>query len=146
MRTTSGSGSLPGTFDGRSLIHPTHKSATLQQRSWRACKNLPFDSGRFRRIQDGLRRGRLKVLSNARCESGSRSAATPTSARSPGWPENDERALTVDRFIRMYDPQSNTLGAYNADGTTRTPYKPDPTPHGYATNLDYWLAQPGFGP
>jgi hypothetical protein len=48
--------------------------------------------------------------------------------------------------IRIYDPKTNTFGAYNADGTTRTFYKPDPAAHGYATNLDYWNAQPGASP
>jgi hypothetical protein len=51
-----------------------------------------------------------------------------------------------DGSIRIYDPQSNTFGAYNANGTTRTFYKPDPAQHGYATNWDYWLAQPGYAP
>ena len=45
--------------------------------------------------------------------------------------------------IRAYDPATNSFGAYNATGTTRTFYKPDPAQHGYPTNLDYWNAQPG---
>ncbi|CAB4924327.1 unannotated protein [freshwater metagenome] len=44
---------------------------------------------------------------------------------------------------RVYDPASNTFGSYNADGSIKTFYKPDPAVHGYATNWDYWLAQGG---
>jgi pyocin large subunit-like protein len=46
----------------------------------------------------------------------------------------------------MYDPATNTFGAYNASGTTRTFYMPDPLLHGYPGNWDYWLAQPGYAP
>jgi hypothetical protein len=45
--------------------------------------------------------------------------------------------------IRVYEPSTNTFGAYNSSGTTRTFYQPDPAVHGYPTNLDYWKAQPG---
>ena len=51
-----------------------------------------------------------------------------------------------DGSIRIYDPESNTFGAYNADGTTRTFYKLDPAQHGYATNWDYWVSQVGYTP
>jgi len=37
--------------------------------------------------------------------------------------------------IRVFDPGTNTFGAYNADGTTRTLFRPS-TP-------DYWQTQPG---
>jgi hypothetical protein len=45
--------------------------------------------------------------------------------------------------VRIYDRGTNTFGAFNPSGTTRTFYKPDPAAHGYASNWDYWLAQPG---
>ena len=48
--------------------------------------------------------------------------------------------------IRMWDPRTNTFGAYNSDGSTRTFYKPDPKIHGHPTNLDYWSEQPGDDP
>jgi len=48
--------------------------------------------------------------------------------------------------IRIYDPKTNTFGSYNANGTTRTFYKLDPGVHGYPTNMDYWLDQPGSAP
>jgi len=48
--------------------------------------------------------------------------------------------------IRVYDPETNTFGSYNADGTTRTFYRPDPEHHGYESNWDYWLDQPGNPP
>jgi pyocin large subunit-like protein len=38
-------------------------------------------------------------------------------------------------IIRIYDPKSNTFGAYNANGTTRTFFKP--------TNPSYWDRQSG---
>jgi RHS repeat-associated protein len=54
----------------------------------------------------------------------------------------------IDRsgIIRVYDPATNTFGAYNQNGTTRTFYRPDPSLHGYPTNLDYWNAQRGHTP
>jgi pyocin large subunit-like protein len=48
--------------------------------------------------------------------------------------------------IRIYDPATNTFGSYNAAGTTRTFYMPNPLLHGYPTNWDYWLSQPGYAP
>ena len=48
--------------------------------------------------------------------------------------------------IRVYDPVTNRFGAYNANGTTRTFYRPDPAIHGYPTNTDYWNVQPGIAP
>jgi len=48
--------------------------------------------------------------------------------------------------IRVYDPETNTFGAFNPDGTTRTFFKPSPLHHKYPTNLDYWHAQPGTAP
>jgi RHS repeat-associated protein len=48
--------------------------------------------------------------------------------------------------IRVYDPATDTFGSYNADGTTRTFYRPDPAAHGYPTNQAYWNAQPGSAP
>jgi hypothetical protein len=46
--------------------------------------------------------------------------------------------------IRIYDPATNTFGAFNADGTTKTLFKPDPNVHGYRTNWEYWLVQRGL--
>ncbi|PZQ45426.1 MAG: hypothetical protein DI556_22725, partial [Rhodovulum sulfidophilum] len=40
--------------------------------------------------------------------------------------------------IRVYDPDANTFGAYNANGTTKTFYRP--------TSPTYWDRQPGNGP
>jgi hypothetical protein len=48
--------------------------------------------------------------------------------------------------IRTYDPDTNTFGAYNPDGTVATFYKPDPAVHGEASNWDYWLTQDGDPP
>jgi hypothetical protein len=41
--------------------------------------------------------------------------------------------------VRVYDPATNTFGAYNADGTTKTFYKP-------ADGARYWARQPGSAP
>ena len=38
-------------------------------------------------------------------------------------------------------PETDTFGVRTADGTPRTMYVPDPTVHGYPTNLDYFNAQ-----
>jgi hypothetical protein len=48
--------------------------------------------------------------------------------------------------IRIFDPDSNTFGAYNTSGTTRTFFTPDPAVNGYPTNWDYWDSQPGYSP
>jgi filamentous hemagglutinin len=48
--------------------------------------------------------------------------------------------------IRIYDPATNSFGAFNPSGTTATLFKPDPAIHGLPTNWDYWLTQPGGPP
>lgn len=48
-----------------------------------------------------------------------------------------------DGVIRIYDRATNTFGSYNADGTTRTFYKPDPAKHGLRDNEAYWRRQEG---
>lgn len=48
--------------------------------------------------------------------------------------------------VRAYDPRTNEFGAFNPDGTTRTYFRPDPAGHGFQTNWDYWLSQPGVPP
>jgi len=55
-------------------------------------------------------------------------------------------AIDSNGVMRAYDPNTNTFGSYNANGTTRTLFKPDPSIHGYETNWDYWLSQPGAAP
>jgi hypothetical protein len=51
-----------------------------------------------------------------------------------------------DGAIRTYDPTTNEFGSFNSDGTTRTYFAPDPASHGFPTNWDYWLNQPGSEP
>ncbi len=46
--------------------------------------------------------------------------------------------VDADGVIRVFDPKSNTFGAYNPDGTTRTFFKPSST--------TYWDRQPGRSP
>jgi RHS repeat-associated protein len=46
--------------------------------------------------------------------------------------------------IRIYDPDTNTFAAYNADTSTRTFFRPDPAIHAYPTNWDYWVDQGGI--
>jgi pyocin large subunit-like protein len=46
--------------------------------------------------------------------------------------------IDADGVIRVYDPATNTFGAFNPDGTTRTLFKP--------TRTDYWSRQPGDVP
>jgi hypothetical protein len=41
----------------------------------------------------------------------------------------------------FYNPSSNTFGVQAADGTPMTLFRPDPSKHGYPTNLDYYDAQ-----
>lgn len=46
--------------------------------------------------------------------------------------------VDTDGVVRIYDPQTNTFGAYNADGTARTLFKP--------TSPTYFDRQPGTPP
>ena len=46
-------------------------------------------------------------------------------------------------FIRLYDPVDDVFGSYTATGGARSLFRPDPAYHGYATNMEYWNAQPG---
>lgn len=48
--------------------------------------------------------------------------------------------------IRVYDQARNLFGSFNPDGTTRTFFSPNPAIHGYASNLAYWIEQPGAPP
>jgi hypothetical protein len=47
--------------------------------------------------------------------------------------------VDADGVIRVYDPETNTFGSYNADGTTRTFFKPK-------TGAAYWATQPRWAP
>ena len=47
--------------------------------------------------------------------------------------------VDADGVIRMYDPQTNTFGSYNSDGTTRTFFKP-------TRGAAYWADQKGQPP
>jgi len=40
-----------------------------------------------------------------------------------------------------YNPATEEFGVAQGNGTIRTYFKPDPSIHGYATNLDYFNAQ-----
>ena len=40
-----------------------------------------------------------------------------------------------------FNPRTDEFGVISRDGTVKTYYKPDPTKHGLATNLDYFNAQ-----
>jgi hypothetical protein len=47
--------------------------------------------------------------------------------------------IDADGIIRVYDPETNTFGAYNANGTTKTFFTPK-------RGIDYWNEQPGSSP
>jgi len=47
--------------------------------------------------------------------------------------------IDADGVIRVYDPATNTFGAYNPNGSTRTFFTPK-------RGLDYWNDQPGVAP
>ncbi|MHB1597050.1 MAG: polymorphic toxin-type HINT domain-containing protein [Streptosporangiaceae bacterium] len=55
-----------------------------------------------------------------------------------GLQENMPIKIDEEGVIRIYDPQTNTFGAYNPSGTTRTFFQP--------TSPTYWLRQPGVEP
>jgi hypothetical protein len=46
--------------------------------------------------------------------------------------------VDAEGIIRVYDPKTNTFGAYNPNGTTRTFFKP--------TSPTYWDRQPDLPP
>lgn len=48
-------------------------------------------------------------------------------------------SFSADGVIRVYDPATNTFGAYNPSGTTRTFFTPK-------RGIDYWTKQPGTSP
>jgi hypothetical protein len=43
--------------------------------------------------------------------------------------------------VVRYDPNTDEFGVASRDGIIRTYYKPDPSVHGYPTNMDYYNAQ-----
>jgi len=43
--------------------------------------------------------------------------------------------------VVVYHPATNTFGIKNAAGEPKTMFKPDPTKHGYPSNMDYFNAQ-----
>lgn len=47
--------------------------------------------------------------------------------------------IDANGVIRVYDPATNTFGAYNPNGTTATFFTPK-------TGADYWAKQPGVSP
>jgi pyocin large subunit-like protein len=47
--------------------------------------------------------------------------------------------IDSDGVIRVYDPQTNTFGSYNPNGTTKTFFTPK-------RGIDYWNDQPGTSP
>lgn len=51
----------------------------------------------------------------------------------------------IARAVRSDRRRRNAAAEFDRlfDGTTRTFYRPDPASHGYPTNWDYWMAQPG---
>jgi pyocin large subunit-like protein len=55
-------------------------------------------------------------------------------AKSDGLPTK----VDADGVTRVFDPASNTFGAYNSDGSTRTFFKP--------SSSTYWERQPGNAP
>ena len=48
-----------------------------------------------------------------------------------------------DGTIRVYDPVTNTFASYTSAGLTKTFYKPNPSVHGFSTNMEYWNNQKG---
>ncbi len=43
--------------------------------------------------------------------------------------------------VLLYHPATNTFGVRTADGLPRTMFKPEPSQHGYATNIEFWNAK-----
>jgi hypothetical protein len=44
----------------------------------------------------------------------------------------------------QYDPESDIFGVLSADGFPRTYFRPDPSEHGFLTNLDYFNDHPSY--
>ena len=43
--------------------------------------------------------------------------------------------------VLLYNPAMTTFGVRTSDGLPRTMFKPDPSQHGYSTNIDFWNAK-----
>ncbi|MEU7583764.1 hypothetical protein AB0B50_40005 [Streptomyces sp. NPDC041068] len=57
--------------------------------------------------------------------------------RRPEYPDPERSNGDVLRF----NPRTNEFGVKDPSGVPRTYFKPDPTSHGYPTNLDYFNAR-----
>ncbi len=65
--------------------------------------------------------------------------------KATGWFDNPT-STTLSRTrangdVVRFDPATDYFGVMTQNGTPRTFFKPDPAQHGYASNLDYFLAQ-----
>jgi filamentous hemagglutinin len=49
--------------------------------------------------------------------------------------------IRPDGSTVVYNPTTNTFAIKNANGVPQTMFKPDPTIHGYPSNMDYFNAQ-----
>ncbi len=45
--------------------------------------------------------------------------------------------------VVRFNPLTDEFGVFSSDGRIRTYYRPDPTDHGFPTNLDYFYSQEG---
>lgn len=43
--------------------------------------------------------------------------------------------------VVIYNAEINVIGIRSADGAARTMFKPEPSQHGFSTNLEYFYAQ-----
>ena len=56
-------------------------------------------------------------------------------------PAGTLRKSRANGEIVLFDPATDTFAVYLPNGTPKTMFKPDPSKHGYACNLDYFNAQ-----
>jgi len=59
----------------------------------------------------------------------------------PPPPPGSQTKTRPDGDVVIYNAENNVIGIKSADGTPRTMFKPNPSQHGFLTNLEYFYAQ-----
>jgi filamentous hemagglutinin len=49
--------------------------------------------------------------------------------------------VTTNGDVLLYNPTTNTFGVRTIDGAPRTMFRPDPSSHGFPSNIDFWNAK-----
>lgn len=123
----------------------TNASAQPQSTTVGPGQDPDDQNGRDRQSRFGSERQLIDHFTRHGTDFGARSAAEyeAQASRFLNGPRNSRMLETVrtNGDIVRYDPATEEFGVLRKDGTIRTYYKPDPSVHGYPSNLDYFLHQ-----